>query len=131
MFNDPTFYPYPPAQYHLYPAHPYHYAPYWAWDRNFPPANPKMLTNSAANSEHLLKDASLLVKKLTDPTIAGQIMTNAQSGNKKEVDRIVHTFGYESAIETTYTPSAVQFLVGPRATGNHCCQLTLMLKWGE
>lgn len=131
MYNDPTLYPYPPVQYHLYPAHPYHYAPYWAWDRNFPPVNTKMLSNSVVTSEHLLKDASIVVKKLTDPTIAGQLMTNAQNGNQKEVDRIVQTFGSESAIETSYTPSAVQFVLGPRITGKPCCQVTLMLKWGE
>ncbi|MNQ96453.1 hypothetical protein D3C85_1120590 [compost metagenome] len=131
MYNDPTFYAYPPLQYHQYPAHPYHYAPYWAWDRDYPHVNTNTLSASAASSEHLLKDASLLVKKLTDPNVAKQIMTNAQSGNKKEVDRIVHAFGYESAIETTYSPSAVQFIVGPPLTGNQCCRLTLMLKWGE
>ncbi|MDR6554246.1 hypothetical protein [Paenibacillus qinlingensis] len=131
MYNDPTLYPYPPVQYHLYPTHPYHYAPYWAWDRDFPPVNTKTLSTSASISEHLLKDTSLLVKKLTDPAIAKQLMTNAQSGNKKEVDRIIHTFGYESAIETTYSPSAVHFIVGPRIKDNPCCQLTLMLKWGE
>ncbi|MNR59920.1 hypothetical protein D3C85_1812810 [compost metagenome] len=82
-------------------------------------------------SEHLLKDASIVVKKLTDPAIAQQLMTNAQSGNQKEVDRIVKTFGGDSTIETTYSPSAIQFVVGPHPTGNQCCRVTLMLKWGE
>ncbi|WNR44903.1 hypothetical protein [Paenibacillus roseipurpureus] len=131
MYNDPTMYPYPPVQYHLYPAHPYHYAPYWAWDRDFPPVDTKILSHSAVTSEHLLKDASLLVKKLADPAIAQQLMTSAQTGNQKEVDRIVHTFGSQSAIETSYTPTAIQFVVGPRMTGSPCCKLTLMLKWGQ
>ncbi|NQX63895.1 hypothetical protein [Paenibacillus qinlingensis] len=131
MYNDPTFYTYPPVHYHQYPVHPYHYAPYWAWDRNFPPVNTKMLSNSVVTSEHLLKEASIVVKKLTDPAIAQQLMTNAQSGNQKEVDRIVKTFGSDSTIETSYSPSAIQFVVGPRITGNQCCRVTLMLKWGE
>ncbi|OAS23613.1 hypothetical protein [Paenibacillus oryzisoli] len=131
MFNDPILYAYPPVHYHQYPIHPYHYAPYWAWDRNFPPVNSKMLSTSVVASEHLLKDASFLVKKLTDPVVAKQLMTNAQNGNQKEVDRIVHSFGYESAIETSYSPSAVQFVLGPPKNGNQCCRVTLMLKWGE
>ncbi|OCT15862.1 hypothetical protein A8709_09555 [Paenibacillus pectinilyticus] len=131
MYNDPTLYPYPPVHYQQYPAHPYHYAPYWAWDR-YPSVDTKMLANSVSSTENLLKDASLLISKLSDPKIAHELMTSAQNGNQKEVDRIIHTFGSKSTIITSFSPSAIQFTMGPHVAGTHpCCQLSLSLKWGD
>ncbi|SDO72868.1 hypothetical protein SAMN04487897_12085 [Paenibacillus sp. yr247] len=131
MYNDPSFYAYPPPHYQNYPAHPYHYAPYWVWDRDYPSVDTKIMSHSVTTSQNLLKDASLLIRKLAEPAIARQLMANAQIGNQKEVDRIVNSFGVESTILTSFTPSAIQFIIDPRGTGKPCCEMTLSLKWGE
>ncbi|MGG1517787.1 hypothetical protein ABE504_20395 [Paenibacillus oryzisoli] len=132
MYNDPSLYPYAPLHYYAYPPHPYHYAPYWAWDRDYPPIDTNQLKNSVVLSDSMLKDATLIVNKLGDPAVAKQLMASAQSGNHKEVDRIVHTFGSKSDVHTTYTPSTVQFVLGPKTAGGApCCRLMLSLKWGD
>ena len=112
--------PFPPSVYPL---------PYWGWNRNFPPVSTTILSHSIASCQKLMKDASIVLGKLSDQQIAQQIMTAAQIGDQKEVNRIVHAFGYESLIATSFTPSGVQFMIEPRE-GAPNCNLTMMLKWG-
>ncbi|MDQ0902686.1 MULTISPECIES: hypothetical protein [unclassified Paenibacillus] len=131
MNYPPTYYTSPYSPYDRYPIPAAYYPVYWAWHRDFPPVDTKILSHSLASSQKLLRDASLLLQKLADPTIARQLMTNAQSGNQKEVDRIVHTFGTESIILTSYSPSSVRFTIDPRVTEKPCCEIVLSLKWGE
>lgn len=52
--------------------------------RDYPNVDSKILANSIASSNHLLKDASLLVQKLAEPAIAHELMTHAQQGNQKK-----------------------------------------------
>jgi hypothetical protein len=78
-----------------------------------------------------MEDAALVLKKLAEPSIAHQMMTAAQTGNQKEVDRIVHSFGCKSAVTTSYTPSSVQFTIYPDMQGMPCCNLSMSLKWGK
>ncbi|MDU0205092.1 hypothetical protein ACYEXS_11345 [Paenibacillus sp. MAH-36] len=99
--------------------------------RDYPTVDSKILSNSIASSHHLLKDASLLIQKLSEPAIAHELMTHAQQGNQKEVDRIVHSFGVKSAVVTSYSPSSVKFTIDPQTPDIPCCEVTLALKWGQ
>ncbi|MZQ82568.1 hypothetical protein GQF01_10645 [Paenibacillus sp. 5J-6] len=99
--------------------------------RDYPTVDSKILSNSIVSSNHLLKDASLLTQKLAEPAIARELMTHAQQGNQKEVDRIVHSFGCKSMIVTSYSPSSVKFTIEPGANDIPCCEVTLLLKWGQ
>ncbi|KRE49160.1 hypothetical protein [Paenibacillus sp. Soil724D2] len=133
MNYPPSYYTYtsPYSPYNRYPIPAAYYPAYWAWHRDFPPVDTKVLSHSVATSQTLLRDASLLIQKLEDPAIAGQLMSNAQNGNQKEVDRIVHTFGIESIILTKFTPSVVHFTIDPRVPEKQCCEVVLSLKWGK
>ncbi|MBD0382561.1 hypothetical protein [Paenibacillus sedimenti] len=132
--NYPPSY-YPPQPHTLYGNYPLPAAvyptPYWVWNRDFPPVDTTILAHSVVGFQKLMKDASIVLSKLSDQHISNQIMTAAQTGNQKEVDRIVHAFGCESLVMTGYTPSGVQFKIDPRDQGVPCCSLTMMLKWGR
>ncbi|MEC0227109.1 hypothetical protein [Paenibacillus alba] len=134
IYDHPAYFPYPLPLYRLYVIHPTCYAAVTApsplWNRDFPPIDTKILHHSVASSQALLKDAALITAKLSEPAIAHQMMTHAQTGDQKEVDRIVHTFGCESAVITSFTPSAVHFTIDPRTNGKSCCEVTLSMKWG-
>jgi hypothetical protein len=150
-FQQQPFYPYPPTvsaspNYRLYGLNEHQDQPeVWSgWEqhyphlytnttiaRDYPTVDSKILSNSIASSNHLLKDASLLVQKLAEPAIARELMTHAQQGNQKEVDRIVHSFGCKSIVVTSYSPSSVKFTINPQSNDMPCCEVTLSLKWGQ
>ncbi|MBP1964790.1 hypothetical protein [Paenibacillus aceris] len=139
-YRQQPVYPHPPTAYLNY--QPY-YSPYESWDRttamghnpyehrDYPAIDSKILSQSLTASQHLLKDASLVIQKLADPAISHELMKYAQQGNQKEVDRIIHSFGSKSLIVTSYSPSAVKFAIDPHTDGMPCCEVTLMLKWGQ
>lgn len=148
MYNYPAYYG-NSQPFHLHcPAHSLYYlppyTPYGGWDhrhftygyglweqRDFPKVDTTILSHSLTTSQNLLKDAALVIQKLHEPEVASQLMTNAQQGNQKEVDRIVHSFGCTSTVATTYSPSSVKFTIDSRPTNTPYCEVTLSLKWGE
>lgn len=131
MNNPPSYYTHTYSPYDRYPIPTAYYPAYWAWHRDFPPVDTKILVHSITSFQRLVEDASLVLKKLAEPFIAQQIMTAAQTGNQKEVDRIVHSFGCESVVSTSYTPSSVQFTISPHMQGMPCCNLSMSIKWGK
>ncbi|NOV01830.1 hypothetical protein [Paenibacillus planticolens] len=140
-YNQQPVYPHTPT------ASPYCQpccSPYGSWDRtaamdhglyehrDYPAVDTKILSHSLTTSQHLLKDASLVIQKLADPATSHELMKHAQQGNQKEVDRIVRSFGSTSSVATTYSPSSVRFTIDPRTDGGvPCCEVTLSLKWGQ
>ncbi|NEW07953.1 hypothetical protein GK047_18295 [Paenibacillus sp. SYP-B3998] len=135
MNYPPSYFPQPYSPYDGYPPPNVNYShpAYWIWEREraYPHVDTKILMSSVDAFQRLMNDASLLLKKLADPQIASQLMTAAQTGNQKEVDRIVSSFGCESAVATSFTPSSVKFSIDPLAQGIPCCDLSMSLKWGE
>ncbi|MFC5450832.1 hypothetical protein [Paenibacillus aestuarii] len=122
-----TYYPYasyPPELFGHPPSYP-------ESNREMPPVNTNMLEHSVTSLQKIVNDATIVLSKLKDKQIAHQLMTAAQAGNQQEVERIVHTFGIAEPIQTTYTPSAIQFKIDPVPQESHCCSLTMMLKWGR
>lgn len=126
-----SYYPYPYSPYDRYPIPAAYYPAYWVWNRDFPPVDTKILEHSVTSFQQLMEDASLVLKKLAEPSIANQIMTAAQTGNQKEVERIIHSFGCKSVVKTSYSPSSVQFTIDPHVQGMPCCNLSMSLKWGK
>lgn len=131
MNNPLPYSPYPFSLYDRYPIPVAYFPAYPVWNRDFPSVDTKILMHSVASFQRLVEDASLVLKKLAEPSIAQQIMTAAQTGNQKEVDRIVHSFGCESVVTTSFTPSSVQITIYPHMQGMPCCNLSMSLKWGK
>jgi len=123
----PIYYPYT-----SYPLQLFVYPPFYPqWDREMPPVDTNMLEHSVTSLQKIVNNASILLSKLKEKQVAHQLMTAAQAGNQKEVERIVHTFGLAEPVQTTYTPSAIIFKIDPVPQEPHCCSLTMMLKWGR
>lgn len=72
-----------------------------------------------------MSDGSLLLKKLSEPSFAHQLMEVSQEGKKDAVDSMLKSIGSETPIHTSYTPSGVTFTL--EADG---CSLRMSLRWG-
>jgi hypothetical protein len=105
--------------------------PHFQWNRQYPPVDTQILSQSVIAFRKLMRDGGLLLNKLSEHRFAYQLMSAAQAGNRQEVDRLIKSIGIGSIIKTTYTPSGVMFTIDPNVPGTACCTLTMYLKWGR
>ncbi|MFC4100541.1 hypothetical protein [Paenibacillus xanthanilyticus] len=117
-------YPYGQA-YPEYPATPSYASVHSAGVRAFPQVDTKIFEASVSSFSKLMSDGSLLLKKLSDPGFAHQLMSASQEGKQDTVDSMLKGVGSGTPIQTTYTPSGVTFTL--EAEG---CSLRMSLRWG-
>ncbi|MFB9326827.1 hypothetical protein ACFFSY_12950 [Paenibacillus aurantiacus] len=93
--------------------------------RAFPPVDTKIFEASVGSFSKLMSDGSLLLKKLSDPGFAHQLMSASQEGKQDAVDSMLKSVGSSTPIHTSYTPTGVTFTL--EVDG---CSLRMMLRWG-
>jgi len=111
--------------YLYYPNYLYRFPP------QYPPLKIGIFESSIQTMQKIANEAVVMLNRISDPGFARQIMTAAQTGNKKEVDRLIKSTGVSSPITIKYTPSGILLTIGSDAKGGNCCSLSMHLKWGD
>jgi hypothetical protein len=98
--------------------------------RQYPPINPTLFSQSAATAQTLMNDASTILKRLaSSKSFATSVMSAAQEGNKKEVQRMIESLGIKSKVELYFNPDGIRFTLSPPPGAFLCCQLVIGLLW--
>jgi hypothetical protein len=119
------YYLYNPNYYH----HPYYQPEHWP-SRQIPPIDPTLLTKSANQTKKLMRDADIVLDRLSKSKEFGrQIMYAAQSSNPKEVKRLIQSIGVRSDINTHFTPDELQLELRSKVNDVDCCRLVIALRW--
>ncbi|MCM3619006.1 hypothetical protein M3936_15565 [Sutcliffiella horikoshii] len=129
---------YYPSTYHqpvYYPRHVYFpvYTPIppRSYVRVYPPVDPTVLTESAESMQQLMKEASIILQKLSNSKeFASEVMSAAQEGNKEKVSQLLESTGVHSGIEVSFNPDGIHLDMSSEVEGKDCCHLTITLRWG-
>jgi hypothetical protein len=98
--------------------------------RQYPPINPTLFSQSAATAQTLMNDASVILKKLSESkSFAKSVMSAAQEGKTKEVQRMIQSLGMKSKVDLYFNPDGIRFTLSPRPGTFLCCQLVIGLRW--
>jgi hypothetical protein len=98
--------------------------------RQYPPVNPTLFTQSATTAQTLMNDASAILKKLaSSKSFAISVMSAAQEGKTKEVQRMIQSLGIKSKVDLYFNPDGIRFTLSPPAGSFSCCQLVIGLRW--
>lgn len=116
--------------YYLGPVYPYGYYSPYAIPRPYPPVDTHIFSESVVSIRPLIKQAAILLDRLDDHVFSLHLMQAAQTGNQREVDRLIKAIGLTAQVKTTYTPSGVEFLL-QQPTGIGQGSLTVTMKWGH
>ncbi|RSK28414.1 hypothetical protein EJF36_16925 [Bacillus sp. HMF5848] len=130
---------------HLYPMG-YHTSPYWQptpiiynWSYppqfraySYPEVNPDLFNQSAIAMQKLMKEASLVLKKIADSKqFAMKLMSAAQESNLAQVDELIKSTGISSKVDTSYTPDGIKLKLSSKAGDTDCCHLTISMRWRQ
>lgn len=98
---------------------------------SFPPVQTTRFTNSAKHSLELIKQAELLVKKISESaSFANELKTAAQHSDQKKVDEMCASTGITATFETKYTPDGFRIqLQNKDENGGVCCTLIVNMRW--
>ena len=127
---------YYPCQYPVYPplsAYPPHIV-FHPYPRSYPPVDVKIFEGSVKSFRLLMDQGSILLDRLGDVGFARKMMSAAQQGKKAEVDHLISSVGLKVPVETSFTPSGVQFELYASPHPNNpesCCTLKVSMKWGK
>jgi hypothetical protein len=109
----------------VYPVFP---PPYMI--RQYPPINPAIFSQSATAAQTIMNDASIILKKLSESkSFAKNVMSAAQEGKTKEVQRMIQSLGIKSKVDLYFNPDGIRFTLSPPAGAFSCCQLVIGLRW--
>ncbi|NLP52254.1 hypothetical protein [Bacillus sp. RO1] len=124
-FHRPVYYPrnvYFPVYTHTMPR------PYM---RVYPEVDPTVFTESAESMQQLMKEASIILKKLSDSKeFASDVMAAAQEGNKEKVSQLLLSTGVHSGVKVDFNPDGINLNMTSEIQGKDCCHLTISLRWG-
>jgi hypothetical protein len=116
--------PYQQPFYNAYPAFPL--PPY----RQYPPVDPTLFSQSAIAMQKLMKDGSLILKKLAESKeFAFKVMSAAQESHTKEVKQLIKSIGIQSKVDIYYNPDGIRLTLSSKAGQIECCKLAISLRW--
>lgn len=99
--------------------------------RVYPEVDPTVFTESAESMQQLMKEASVILQKLSDSKeFASEVMKAAQEGNKEKVSKLLESTGVHSGVEVGFNPDGINLHMTSEVEGKDCCQLTITLRWG-
>ncbi|WP_112180774.1 MULTISPECIES: hypothetical protein [Paraliobacillus] len=116
----------------------YYYYPDYMFDRpydqsirqQFPPINPNLLYQSANETRRLMKDANMVLDKLSNSKeFNTELMYAAQSSNKKEVNRLINSLGLASDVTIDFNPDGLHLEFKSQVESKECCHLKIALRW--
>ncbi|HEU5140053.1 MAG TPA: hypothetical protein VFT51_08770 [Bacillales bacterium] len=118
-----------------YAYHPYAYRPPYCHHvtcpiRQYPQMDPNLLYQSANESKKLMKEASLVLDKLSESKeFDADLMYAAQASDIAEVKRLVHSIGVTSDVDIHYNPDSLRLEFKSKVADMDCCRLSIALRW--
>lgn len=106
------------------------YHAYW-YARTYPQVDPTTFSESATSMEQLMKEASIILHRLSESKgFAAEVMTAAQQGQKEKVEQLIKSTGIHAGVKVDYTPDGLSLHMSSEVSGQECCHLTITLRWG-
>ncbi|MBA2871511.1 hypothetical protein HNQ85_001781 [Anoxybacillus calidus] len=123
--------------YSAYPPMPYQQPFYNAYPafsltsyRQYPPIDTTLFNQSIIAMQKLMKDASLILKKLAESKeFAFKVMSAAQESHTKEVKQLIESIGIQSKVDIYYNPDGIRLTLSSKAGQIECCKLAISLRW--
>lgn len=123
--------PYHPYRtwHHYFPPQPYYFYPP-APRYPFPPVNPTQFMSSAKHMQIIMKDASILLSRMSHSReFSYALMEAAQESNQEKVNQLVKETGIQTTPKVSYTPDGLKLDFDIFVENLNCCHLSLSLKW--
>lgn len=130
------YYQYKRKAHYLSP--PNHYVPYfypnyfvpYPYQRQTTPVNPTMFMTSAQHMRIIMKDASILLDKMSDSRkFSLDLMAAAQVSDQEKVNQLLKGTGVQTMPKVTYTPDGLKLNFSTYVEDLDCCHLSLSLRW--
>lgn len=121
-----------------YLSPPYQYIPYFQPNyfvpyphiRQVTPVNPTMFMTSAKHMRIIMKDASILLDKMSDSRkFSLDLMAAAQVSDQEKVKQLLKDTGVQTMPKVTYTPDGLRLNFSSYVEDLDCCHLSLSLRW--
>ncbi|MBA2875605.1 hypothetical protein [Thermaerobacillus caldiproteolyticus] len=98
--------------------------------RQYPPVDPTLFGQSATAAQKLMKDASVILGKLaSSKSFASNVMSAAQAGKTKEVQKSIQSLGIQSKVDVYFNPDGIRITLSPPSGTFDCCRLAIGLRW--
>lgn len=128
------YHQYPQPHYYprntYFPVYPYMNGNRIPHHRPYPPVDPTFFTESAGAMQQLMKEASIILKKLSESKkFASEVMNAAQEGKMDKVDQLLKSTGVHAAVKTDYDPDRINLKLSSKVGDTDCCHLTIALRW--
>lgn len=116
--------------YYLQPYYrPLPYCPIDYWSRQFPSVDPTLLCQSAKESKILMKEAGMVLDKLSESKeFDEQLIYAAQISDIQKVKRLIHSIGVTSDVDININPDGLR-LEFKTPSANDCARLYIALRW--
>ena len=119
------YYLYHPSYYH----HSY-YPPAFGSARPIPAVNPELLYKSANQTKKLMREANLVLDKISQSKeFDRKLMYAAQASNVEEVKRLIRSIGVASDIDIHFTPDGFRVEFRSKVEDIDCCKVIIALRW--
>ncbi|RLQ96511.1 hypothetical protein D9X91_05235 [Falsibacillus albus] len=104
---------------------------YQSFHRDFPQADPKLFMSSAVRMKGLLKDAQLLMDKISQSSsYSKKLMDFAQESKMVEVEKTINSIGMKNKPVVKVNPDGLNLLfVNQDSSQLDCCKLQIALRW--
>lgn len=123
-----NFFP-PSNNYVPYVQQPTYFVPY-PIQRQLPPVNPSTFMTSAKHMRIIMKDASILLDKMSDSRkFSLDLMSAAQNSDQEKVKQLLKDTGVQSMPKVSYTPDGLKLVFSSFVEEVDCCHLSLSLRW--
>lgn len=98
--------------------------------RPYPEVNATLFKSSAEKAILLMKDANLVMTKITSSTsFSSDLMAAAQQSQQKEVERLIQSAGIKKKPRITYNPDGITMNFVDYAGDKECCHIITQLRW--
>lgn len=126
QYPQPHYYP----RNTYFPVYPYLNGTYIPKYRSYPTVDPTFFTESAGAMQQLMKEASIILKKLSDSKdFASEVMGAAQEGKMEKVDQLLKSTGVHAGVKADYNPDGINLKLSSTVGETDCCHLTIALRW--
>jgi hypothetical protein len=98
--------------------------------RPYPAVNATLFRTSADKAISLMKDANLVMSKITSSdSFSSELMAAAQQSDQKEVERMIQSIGIKEKPKITYNPDGITMNFVDYAGDKECCHIITQLRW--
>lgn len=98
--------------------------------RQYPEVDPNLLYHSANESKKLMKEASIVLNKLSESKeFDAKLMYAAQASDIEEVKRLIYSIGVTSEVDVQYNPDSLRLEFTSQVANMDCCRLLIALRW--